>query len=217
MCPAGLCSLCAVPLTAAPSFKGHQFSAKYVPFSIVQSRQASQEEYNLDEVVYRRVKQMLLQSSCTVCSGTCQGAHELEEVLPPAACMSAQHCLGKGAASTKGLCQHARTGPQLAHSLSCQELPVPAKPCTTPSECSLLCCQRASGSFPCFPLKVCAGLLGNGRRLLGSACSHHRKHLTPYVPALQCPSCDPYIEHQMLGIFLQWQPLAGNRQGSFIC
>ncbi len=57
VCFAGLCSLYAVPLAAAPSFKGHQFSAKYVPFSSVQSRQASQEEYNLDEVVYRQVQE----------------------------------------------------------------------------------------------------------------------------------------------------------------
>eukprot|EP00891_Asterochloris_glomerata_P004197 jgi/Astpho2/4197/fgenesh1_pm.00064_%23_7_t len=48
--PAGTAAVLA---PEAPSFKGHQFSAKYVPFSSVQSRQASQEEYNLDEVVYR--------------------------------------------------------------------------------------------------------------------------------------------------------------------
>ena len=82
---------------------------------------------------------------------------------------------------------HVRPGAQLAHTRSCQDLAVPARPCSTPSACPLLCCQKASRTCLCVLLKVCAGLVGLAVGCLKWVEALPARASQTYVPAPQCP------------------------------
>ena len=70
-------------------------------------------------------KKLPLQSGCT-----CQGPHELEDLLTPCGKLSTQ-CRPR-LHNVSAYATHVRTGPQLAPTHGCQDLAVPARPCTTP-------------------------------------------------------------------------------------